>query len=110
VRLAVGHCKHFGHVVDIAGAASAKIDRAGAKGAALFRGSGQMSEPLSEREINQLLEFHLPPAADPFQRGGHIIFQRDRSSHASKHKIFDALMQEGERSNDVGMGAENRPL
>lgn len=90
---ALRHGHYFGYIVDVARAARAEIDGPRTKVASFLGRRGQMLKALPERQIDKLLELHAAPLVEPLERRSDIIVEGHRSSHASKHSIFDALMQ-----------------
>jgi len=55
----------------------------------------------AERLIDHLLQAFVLGAAQPFQRGGDIVVDRQGRSHASRHNIFDVLMQSSSSSPEI---------
>ena len=56
-----------------------------------------MLQSFPKRQVYELLQLHTAPLVQPFEGGSDIIIERYRSPHASRHSIFDALMQIDQR-------------
>lgn len=102
---ALCHGHYFGYIVDIVCAAWTEIDGARAKVSSFLGRRGQMLKALPERQVDQLLELHTAPLVESLERRSDIIVEGHCSSHASKHNIFDALMQPDRRGRFVNRSA-----
>lgn len=91
-RFGLGYGKNFGNVVDIRRPAQAEIDRTGTVLTALFRRGRHAFCAFSKGFVDQRFELDPAPFAEALERCCHVVFQSDRSTHASKHNGF-ALMQ-----------------
>jgi hypothetical protein len=91
------NCEYLGYIVEVACPASTKIDSLSPKVTSFLRRRRQMPKPLPERQIYELLELHTARLVLPSEGRGDIIIERYRSSHTSRHRIFDALMQRDQR-------------
>jgi hypothetical protein len=86
-------CQYLRYVVEVACPASTEIDSLSPKVTSFLRRRRHMFKPFPERQVDELLELHTAPLIEPFEGGSDIIIEGYRSSHASRHNIFDALMQ-----------------